>query len=370
MITVLLQPVASVFSPTYNFELRDAVKSWLDDSTIAQSKYGHISAWNTSSITSFKRLFCFYGAKHHFNEDISGWDTSKVIFMDRMFGGAGSFNQKIGVWNTSQVTDMSNMFNGCFSFNQNLGGWDTSKVKHMNGMFYNASKFNQDISRWDTTKVTDMSYMFADAFAFNQDIGIWVTASVTTMSDMFWAARTFNQNIGGWNTGKVTIMEYMFAHAPSFNKDIGSWNTARVTSMKGMFVGALAFNQNLVRWDTSNVMDLRDIFCSDFMTMSHDLSAWNQTKYKAYLIGANLLPEANKSVAWHLTCYEYPRISKSKTVKTNLRTTSTRPTTTLDDVLVKSSGYNVTSHAAARVPMCPLAFAVASIFAASVRATL
>lgn len=33
-------------------------------------------------------------------------------------------------------------------FNQNIGGWNTSKVTDMNYMFYSAEVFNQDVSSW------------------------------------------------------------------------------------------------------------------------------------------------------------------------------------------------------------------------------
>ena len=41
-------------------------------------------------------------------------------------------------------------------FNQDLSGWDTSKVTTMFATFWNASSFNQDIGNWNTSKVTNM----------------------------------------------------------------------------------------------------------------------------------------------------------------------------------------------------------------------
>lgn len=40
---------------------------------------------------------CFYGASN-FNEDISGWDVSKVYNFQQMFSGASSFNQDLSDW--------------------------------------------------------------------------------------------------------------------------------------------------------------------------------------------------------------------------------------------------------------------------------
>ena len=46
-------------------------------------------------------------------------------------------------------------------FNENIGGWDTSKVTSMSGAFSEAAVFNQDIGAWDTSKVTDMASVFS-----------------------------------------------------------------------------------------------------------------------------------------------------------------------------------------------------------------
>ena len=90
-------------------ELREAVKLWLNNESIAIIKYGHISLWNTSNVTDMSMMF--YGAIN-FNEDIGGWDTSNVTNMSGMFYYASNFNQDIRKWNTSKVTDMSLMFRG------------------------------------------------------------------------------------------------------------------------------------------------------------------------------------------------------------------------------------------------------------------
>jgi hypothetical protein len=39
------------------------------------------------------------------------------------------------------------------NFNEDITGWDTSKCTSMTNMFYLATAFNQDVSIWDTSKV-------------------------------------------------------------------------------------------------------------------------------------------------------------------------------------------------------------------------
>jgi surface protein len=51
------------------------------------------------------------------------------------------------------------MFLSATAFNQNIGGWDVSKVTDMSYMLHATTVFNQNIGGWDVSKVTDMSYM-------------------------------------------------------------------------------------------------------------------------------------------------------------------------------------------------------------------
>ena len=48
------------------------------------------------------------------------------------------------------------MFELAKNFNQDLLGWNTSKVTNMFAMFSRMDKFNGDVSNWDTSNVTDM----------------------------------------------------------------------------------------------------------------------------------------------------------------------------------------------------------------------
>ena len=193
-----------------NETLRLAIKQWSSDEE--RDKLPPMATWNTSAVTDMSALFCvredwmegrpewdravLTKLDAGFDEDISGWDTSRVTTMDRMFSGQAAFNQKIGSWRVDNVVDMRWMFHDASSFNQDISGWKCDNVTDMHSMFNGAKAFNQAIGNWDVSGVTDMSCMFAGAAAFNQALGDWRVDKVEDTSYMFWEASSFNQPLG------------------------------------------------------------------------------------------------------------------------------------------------------------------------------
>ena len=76
-----------------NETLRDAVKQWLNDTSSAEATYGHISGWDTSGVTDMSKLFL---DAHTFNENLNNWNVSNVTNMHAMFDNAYVFNQPLG----------------------------------------------------------------------------------------------------------------------------------------------------------------------------------------------------------------------------------------------------------------------------------
>ena len=62
--------------------LRAAVKEYDSNAAAAFAKYGAIANWCVSGVTDMDDMF---KDLHNFNADISGWDTSGVTSMYRMF---------------------------------------------------------------------------------------------------------------------------------------------------------------------------------------------------------------------------------------------------------------------------------------------
>ena len=122
--------------------------------------------------------------------DLSGFDTSSVTNMSRMFIGCSSLNSlDLSSFETSSVENMSCMFESCSSLpSLDLSGFDTSSVTDMYGMFFTCQSLTSlDVSGFNTSSVTDMSNMFDECSSLpSLDLSGFNTSSVTDMSNMFW----------------------------------------------------------------------------------------------------------------------------------------------------------------------------------------
>ena len=113
-------------------DIHDAVELWQKDRATAEARYGHISLWNTSAVTSMNYLFHYAYA---FRDDISQWDVSNVTTMRWLFYDAHSFNCDISNWETGQVRDMFWIFAYAHSFRCDVSEWDISSVVCMDDAF-------------------------------------------------------------------------------------------------------------------------------------------------------------------------------------------------------------------------------------------
>ena len=166
---------------------------------------------------------CVYSTSSINYGHISQWNTASVTSMAGAFTNAANFNQDISLWDVSNVTTSLSMFRNATAFNKDINNWfgeDNSSLQNMTSMFYGASAFNQDIGDWDVSNVVTTTFAFADATKFNQDIGDWDVSNVTGMSGMFHTANDFNGAIANWDVSGVTDMQFMFFNAKNFNQDI------------------------------------------------------------------------------------------------------------------------------------------------------
>jgi len=116
---------ASGFKFTSNEQLKEAAREWVGDKSKAKEKYGHISDWDVSEVTSMEKLFYANTSNggdermKDFNEDLSQWNTGKVENTDRMFCKASSFKSDLTGWETSKCQgNMKYMFKDASSMPQ------------------------------------------------------------------------------------------------------------------------------------------------------------------------------------------------------------------------------------------------------------
>jgi len=166
------------FKPVFSFKNEsiictdDNIKKIIQEELKQKGDSVSLNHLDVSRVTTMDNLFCHYMSDvspqpFNFNGDISKWDVSNVVSMNRMF-----------FW--------------CVPLSSDISNWDVSSVKDMNEMFTH-STFLSDISNWNVSNVTDMTKMLGGT-GFNGDISKWNVSSVTAMKSMFLACPIPEEN--------------------------------------------------------------------------------------------------------------------------------------------------------------------------------
>lgn len=203
-----------------------------------------------STQTDFSNFF--YGCELLNDPNISNWDMSGAIFLNRFFLDCRAFNQPLNTWNVSTVKYFNEMFIGARSFNQPIGNWNVGAGKTFIGMFKDARAFNQPIEAWNMANATNTSDMFNGALVFNQPLNGWNMSNVTDMNYMFYKAEKFNLPLNNWKVGKVTNMDSMFDLVPNFMQDISAWCVTNIVTRPVAFraVQSAAMDAISPQWGT------------------------------------------------------------------------------------------------------------------------
>ena len=139
--------------------------------------YIYIDKWIITYPTLLKHL------------DVSGWDTSNMTSMYRMFCDMQNLTElDVSGFDTSSVTTLQQMFNNCNLTTLDVSGFDTSNVTSMYGMFLNDSSLTAlDVSGWDVSKVTDFEHMFHNCKKVAAlDVSNWNSKSAQRMDAAFY----------------------------------------------------------------------------------------------------------------------------------------------------------------------------------------
>jgi surface protein len=175
----------------------------------------------------------------------------------------------IGMWDVSRLTNFCRVFDTdrstlplrAATFNQDLSGWDVSNAVTMERMFAGAENFRGfGLDRWNVGRVQDFSYMFAQANVFDADVSAWNTSSAVTTQGMFLGAKAFNGNLAAWDVANVEYMARMFSSALGFEGGgLTQWNVSRVQDMSEMFSQSRFFVGDISTWDTSAVTTMNSM---------------------------------------------------------------------------------------------------------------
>lgn len=230
-----------------------------------------LSGFDTSEVTDMGRMFA--ASPELKSLDLSGFNTSKVKNMIYMFYDAGKIETlDLSAFDTSNVTTMYGLFNGMRALkNLNISSFNTQNVIEMQEMFqYNSSLTSLDLSHFDTRKVTNMKSMFNGVSnVVSLDLSNFDTSKVTDMNHMFHLdSKLTSLNISGFgfDTSNVTNMESMFSGLQELTTlNVTNFNTSKVTNMASMFYNtAKLTNLDVRNFNTENVTNMRYMF--SFMT--------------------------------------------------------------------------------------------------------
>ena len=93
-----------------------------------------------------------------FNQDISNWNVGSATNMHRMFQNAIAFNQDLP-WSAPYNEDMAYMFSGATSFQGDVSAFDTSSVVSMERTF-SGINYNPDITNWNVENLYTAASMY------------------------------------------------------------------------------------------------------------------------------------------------------------------------------------------------------------------
>ncbi|MBR3640259.1 MAG: BspA family leucine-rich repeat surface protein, partial [Clostridia bacterium] len=233
-----------------------------------------LESFNTSSGTSFTRMFegdaLLLGTGGNTTLDLSGWNTSLITSMDRMFKGCSSVKCiDSSTWETGNVTTMASMFTNC------------TDLEHI------------DVSTWDFSKVTTIMAntavtdgMFAGCSSLKEFIAPNKTTNkIKSVYGMFYNCTDLERvDLTGWNLGAATSSASMFSGCTSLEtlilKDCAF---TAASSISNMFYNCSSLTELDMTGSSfkSFVITANNVFdgCSslEVIDMSSVVSTWQQT---------------------------------------------------------------------------------------------
>ena len=206
-------PVSTAVTKSINDEIGAVL--WLDGDTIYYYAKGYTDSGKGIPLNADAgQMFKFKVNSLHSLQsiDMTGFDTSKCTYMEKMFSYCSSLTSlDLSSFDTSNVTSMDKMFLSCSSLTSlGVSNFDTCNVTDMGGMFSGCSSLTSlNVSKFNTSNVTNMNQMFGDCSALTTlDVSSFDTRNVTLITSMF-AGCTALQTIyaasgADWGTSSTT----------------------------------------------------------------------------------------------------------------------------------------------------------------------
>ena len=164
-------------------ESKDQLKSIIWERYINNISFVYLSDIDVSELDDLSGIFEILNNLEVV--DISGWDTSNVIYMNDMFLACENIKKIIGIenldvsklenadsmfsycenlveldltnWNPILLKTAWNMFSCCSNLKniKNIENWQLPNIKDVSYMFYYCTKLDVDLSNWDLTNIKD-----------------------------------------------------------------------------------------------------------------------------------------------------------------------------------------------------------------------
>ena len=267
-----------------------------------------------------------------FNQDISNWNVSAVMYMSNMFNGATAFSPLSSIptnldkiltsWSVLTVQSGVTLdaplayytTNGLSGYNALVAkGWTVNAKRYIPlVLVYNITVAGFELVlplsggtissvNWgdgNTTTNGSKNHTYTNSGTYTVSVvGTGVTTfnyEVTGTGVQYLTACTSFGEIGLTNLTRaffsasalttaptslpsstnIVDMTAMFANASLFNSDITNWNVSSVTNMSFMFLNATSFNQDISNWNVSNVTSLEGMF-QNASAFNQPIGSWN-----------------------------------------------------------------------------------------------
>lgn len=262
-----------------------------------------IPAMDVSQATTMKGWFAHYV---DFDQDISGWDVSKVTDMSALFFGCG-ISQDLSSWDTSSVVDMSDMFQRRYirrqpyiypNITNNISGWNLPNLQKISRMFMDNHYYTHSADFLVSSGVKEIGghYLGSDPYISRQgpwfgsgmpvDLNNWDTCTVENFNSLFRYVTDGYIYLSGNTSGMVGSsakdtggMFYGFSNT-NLTHDFSTWDMSSVENTREMFystnTSAITNTDyaGITDWDVSSIKNAKHMFRSQSQ-FNQDLSGWN-----------------------------------------------------------------------------------------------